>query len=336
MKNNYKILTLAGIILVSSGNQAFANGIYNNNISALNINMLTDTFMSYTNYGTKMYDLFNRSKFYGTMGRFDEYGDDGTTNTGGPQHKNSDFAIDDVWVNANYINGNLHYKNQDTQRGRFNLASFGGTTADIDLLYGKMSFGGFATYLNNNAYKMKSVGNAVGIFAKYSYELTDMTLLIDSGTINNRAETSTDFHNMWVNTAAGLSTIFRIDNSFLVRPNAYFSYTFVSSDKFSVNNQEILSTNFNFMNIAPEIQFIKEITPFWYGMFSVKYIAHLNNHKDIRVADKTFDALKLNNHTDIGIDVEHKIDRFLLGIGAHKQMGGFDGWSGNINVKYAF
>ena len=108
-------LFISCIALLSALSSANAAGIYDNNIAALNINMLTDTFMSYTNYGAKMSDLFApHTIMYGTMDRLDEYGDDGSTietyfspnNT-----RHSDYFIDNVWVNANHINESMHYGN---------------------------------------------------------------------------------------------------------------------------------------------------------------------------------------------------------------------------------
>ena len=77
-KSNFNLFMLSGALLLMA-NSANAATIYDNNISALNINMLTDVFMSYVNYGEKMSDLFAHQQMYGTMDRFDEYGDDGST-----------------------------------------------------------------------------------------------------------------------------------------------------------------------------------------------------------------------------------------------------------------
>ena len=57
MKQNLNLCILSGALLSVVGT-ASAAGIYDNNISAVNINMLTDTFMSYADYGTNMSDLF--------------------------------------------------------------------------------------------------------------------------------------------------------------------------------------------------------------------------------------------------------------------------------------
>ena len=79
MKSNSSLFILSGVALLLMANSAHAASIYDNNISALNINMLTDVFMSYTNYGEKMSDLFTKHETYGTMTRLGEYGDDGST-----------------------------------------------------------------------------------------------------------------------------------------------------------------------------------------------------------------------------------------------------------------
>ena len=114
---NIKTIILTNAALLCAVNSANALTVYDNNISALNINMLTDTFMAYTNYGEKMSDLFGKHDMYGTMDRLDEYGDDGSTlTTSGYEYTSNDGFINDMWINANHINSDIHYGNNISTR----------------------------------------------------------------------------------------------------------------------------------------------------------------------------------------------------------------------------
>ncbi len=334
MKSNLFFLCTALLLLANSANAA---NVYSNNISALNINMLTDVFMSYTNYGEKMSDLFTSRKMYGSMDRFDEYGDDGSTVKSFNQSPAlaNEYFINNIWINANHINADMHYGNNISQHGRFNLATVGANTRTTDFKYGHIAFGGFASYINTKMPDFHGNGNVVGFFANYKYRNFGARALIDTGAINNSLIDS-EFNNSFVNIAADASGTFKIDDTFFVRPNVYLSYTFVASDDLYVNGAHVSSDNFNFFNIAPGTAFIKEISPDWYGSLSAKYVAHMGGKNDINVNGTEIRGLYLDNHTDIGIDVEHDYRQFIFGAKVHKQIGGMDGWSTNINVKYNF
>ncbi len=323
--------------LLCMANSANAAGIYNNNMSALNVNMLTDVFMSYTNYSEKMSDLFVHKVMYGTMDRLDEYGDDGSTlKTLNSNHiSQSDTFIQNIWVDANHVNENIHYGQNISEHGRFNLATVGVTTRATDLKYGKISFGGFTSYINTNMSDFHGNGDVVGIFSNYKYKNFKTNALLNTGSITNHSN-GAKFNNSWLNIGANASGTFKIDDTFFVRPKIYMSYTFVTSDDLYINGNTVSSDNYNFFNVAPALAFIKEVSPDWYGSLSAKYVAHMGGRNDINIGGSEIRGLYLDNHTDIGLDVEHDYKQFVFGANVHKQIWGMDGWSANINVKYAF
>ncbi len=330
-----KLLAFGGALVLATNISNAA--VYDNNISALNINMLTDVFMSYTDYGEKMSDLFLNHKMYGTMTRFDEYGDDGSTVRGFDSgYASGDYFIDNIWVNANHVNESMHYGHNVTQHGRFNLATIGATTKASELTYGKISFGGFVSYINTKMPEFHGNGDVAGIFAKYKYRNIGAKLMTNIGSLNNTTQNDRDFNNSWVNVATGVSAALNIDNTLLVRPNVYVAYTFVSSDDIYENGDIVSSSDFNFFNVAPEIEFIKEIAANWYGGLSAKYVAHFGGKNDIQIGNNKIEGLYLDNHTDIGMNLEYNFNPFAFRANVHKQLGGVDGWSTNINVKYSF
>lgn len=336
MQQKFNSLFLMGALLLVA-NSANAASVYDNNISALNINMLTDVFMSYTKYGEKMSDLFEHRIMYGTMDRFDEYGDDGSTvkNFDSKNEAKSDSFISDMWINANHINADMHYGNNLSQRGKFNLATVGATTRDIDLERGKISFGGFVSYINTKENNSHANGDVVGIFSNYKFRNFGAKVLLDTGALNNSTE-NMKFNNSWVNAGADAYAILKIDETFFVRPEVYIAYTFVNSDDLYINGNAVRSENYNFFNVAPELTFIKEVSKNWYGALSAKYVAHMGGTNDIVINDVAVKGLDLDNYTDVGIDVEHNYKQFVFGAKVHKQIGGIDGLSANINIKYAF
>lgn len=331
MKSNLFVFSAALLLAANAANA----GIYDNNISALNINMLTDTFMSYTNYGEKMSDLFQSHQMYGTMTRFDEYGDDGSTiKTFDSGRASGDYFIDNIWINANHINANMHYGHDISQHGRFNLATVGANTKAADLTYGRISFGGFVSYINTKMPDFHGNGDTAGLFAQYTYHNVGAKLMADIGSMNNSG--NTNFNNAWVNVAASASATLKVDDSLLVRPNAYVSYTSVASDDIYANGSVISSKDFNFVNVAPSIEFIKEIVPDWYGSLAAKYVAHFGGKNDLEIGNTRIEGLYLDNHTDIAMNIEYDFNPFVFNANVHKQLGGMDGWSTNLNIKYTF
>ena len=333
-KTYLTFLGVFGALLFVSQNSTAAT-IYDNSATALNINMLTDTFVSYTHRGEKMSDLFSKKSMYGKMTRFDEYGDDGSTleifTTTDSDH---DPMWGNVWVNAEHINGDLHY-DKATKHGRFYLATAGASTKSFDINYGNIYIGGFGGYIHSHTANINSNGDVVGIFAHYNFRNLGATVLTDIGALNNDSEHGA-FNNSWFNTAAELSAKFNIDTSFIVKPMLYVAYTFVSSDDLYVNNEVVTSKDFNFLNIVPTLQFIKEISPNWYGTLSAKYVAHFGSDRDIIVGNVKQDGIEIDDYTEIGIDVEHNFKQFVFGGNVHKQIGGFDGISCGLNMKYSF
>ena len=334
MKTNMKSsLLMVALLLVSYS--AKADSIYDNNISALNINMLTDVFMSYTDYSEKMSDLFTHKTMYGTMDRVNEYGDDGSTIKIPKSESSTDAFINNIWINANHVNADMHYGNGISHEGRFNLATVGSATKDIELNRGSISFGGFISYINTKVDVAHANGDAIGLFSKYKYRNMYAKALLTLGSLNN-SDDNTKFTNSWVNLGTSAYTTLKIDDTFFVRPNVYLAYTFVTSDDLYVDGNAVRSNNYNFFNVAPALSFIKEISPDWYASLSAKYVAHMGGKNDIDVAGIKTNGLYLDNHTDVGFDLEYDYKQFIFVAKLHKQIGGIDSWTTNINVKYAF
>lgn len=322
-------------ILILFTNSAKAITIYDNNISALNINALSDVFMSYVNYGDNMFDLFEKPIVYGTMRRVDEYGDDGSTLSSSTSSRATDSFINNIWFNANHFNAEMHYGKNISEHSRLNLATVGATTKNIELNRGNISFGGFASYINTKISDTKSNGYSIGAFSNYKYNIFGAKALLDTGALNNRIS-GFKHDNSWFNIATSVYTDLKLDDTFYFEPSLYVGYMLVWSDELRVNSNKVTSRNYNFFNITPELKFIKKISDNWFGALSGKYVAHFGGKNDIRVNGIRQSGLYLDDHSDIGIDVEYRLNNFIFGGKIHAMLGGIDGWNSNLNIKYMF
>ena len=333
MKNQTKLFLIGAIMTPWFAN---ATTMYENNITALNINMLTDTFMSYTHRGDNLSDFFERPNLYGEMTRVDEYGDNGMTipmktiNTDGDK-----FLFKNVWADIKHINSKTHYGNSINARPRMNLVAIGTETSDIKLKKGNIAFGGFGGYINTSNGNVNSNGNTVGIFSHYKNKHFDTVFLINNGSINNNYD-GHGFNNSWFNVMIDASTKIKIFENLHFQPQIYAGYTWVSSDNFYLNNDIISANNFSIFNVAPSARFVKHIAKNFYGAIQAKYVATFGDGKDIYVNDLKTAKTNIDNYTQIGIDLEYDFKNVVLTGAVSKQMGGFDSWIGNISIKYNF
>ena len=334
----HKIFSVVPIALVATfvSNMAGAASIYDNNASALNVNMLTQNQMSYVHYGENMSQLFANKKIYGTMTRFDEYGDDGSILKSNQITGESDKSLfKNIWANVEYINTRAHYAPNFSERSRYSLFTIGTETKDIDLTYGNINFGGFIGYITGDMRENDADGNYLGLFTRYQYKDFDVNVMINNGSVNNDSELD-DFSNAWFNVAMDASWKIKIDDTLYFQPSVYAGYAWVSSDNLYINGDNISSKNYTLFNVAPEARFVKNIIGDWYGSISAKYMATFGDDKDIFVNGIKQPGVSLDNYVDAGMDIEYDYKQFVFTGAVHKQIGGFDGWIGNINVKYLF
>lgn len=316
---------------------ANATTIYDNAISVLNINMLTHNLMDYAHRGESMSQNFQAKNIYGTMTRFDEYGDDGSTLKIPPKNSTtSSNLFTDIWADFTHINTNGHYNYANmSELSRFYMATVGGDTKKLTTEIGNINFGGFVTYINGNISNIDTPGNSVGLFARLENNDFDATLLINNGSINNDSNTH-NFSNDWFNIASDASLKINLDETLFFQPQIYIGYTWISSDNLYINGDTVSSKNFNLFNIAPSARFVKNIIGNWYGALSVKYMATFGDNKNIYVNGLRTAKIAIDNYTEIGMNIEYDYEQFVFGANIAKQIGGFDGWIGNINVKYLF
>lgn len=334
IKSNLCFTALAGMLTLLT-NSANATSVYDNNISAMNINALSDKFMSYTDYGETMFDMFSNERVYGTMRRVDEYGDDGSTvptfKFSGTKDLKRDSFIKDVWLNADYLNANdTHYQDDVSSHSKISLTTIGATIKSTELQYGAISFGGFASYIHSKLSGTQSDGAAMGMFSHYIYKNFGAHTLINIGSLNSHT------NNPWFNIATDAYANLKIDDTFYIKPSLYIGYTWVSSDDMYISGNKITSRDYNFFNIAPSLKFIKQISDNWYGALSGKYVAHFGGDNDIRDNGVVIDGIKLRDHTDVGVDVEYNFNHLVLGGKLHRQLDGLNSWDFNLNAKYVF
>ncbi len=334
----HKIFSVGLAVMIATfvSDNTSAASIYDNSASALNINMITHNLMSYTHYGENMSQLFTNKKIYGIMTRFDEYGDDGSTLKLNQIQDESDKSLfKNIWTNVEYINTRAHYAPSFSERSRYGLFTIGTETKDIDLTYGDINFGGFIGYITGDMRENDANGNYLGLFTHYNYNDFAITGMINNGSINNNSPLD-DFSNAWFNVAADASWKIQIDKTLYFQPSVYAGYAWISSDNLYINGDNISSKNYTLFNVAPGARFVKNIIGDWYGSISAKYIATFGDGKDIFVNGIKQPGVSIDNYVDAGMDIEYDYNQFVFTGAVHKQIGGFDGWIGNINVKYLF
>ena len=335
MRNSkFLVCSFAGLILTGTANAA---SVYADNISATNINILSERMMSFVHRGEKLSKYFTNKIMYGTMTRFDEYGDDGSTLIGNnitPENP-TDGVFKDIWADANYINGHTHFSGGNTAQSKFFMGTVGGETSDIDVRYGNISFGGFAGYINGEIDNSDSHGNAIGLFSNYRYKIFDAAIMIDNGSLKSDYGIN-NYSNAWFNVAMDASVKIKIDDTLYLEPRVYAGYTWVSSDTLIINSDVVSGKNFGFWNLAPSARFIKNISDNWYGTLSGKYVAIFNDNNDVYINGVRNDGVEMDNYFEIATGAEYGYDRFVFTGAITKQIGGFDAWGGNVNVKYLF
>lgn len=315
---------------------ANAVSIYDNNIGAININMLTVDMMKNAQHSDNL-SLFLRGKnLYGNMMRIDEYGDDGSTIDKTQNYKYVDILAQDIWADATYLNTRINYNDNLSDRSRLTMASVGFDSIDVYLNNGSILFGAFWGYVGGRIADFDTAGQTVGFFTKYTYQNLSITGLIDTGAINNDLQPY-NFNDAWLNAAVDASWKIRLNHIMYLQPTLYFGYTHVTTDKnMRINGDLVTTNNFNFWNIAPSITFVTQISDNWHGGAFFKYIHTNDGTNDIYFQNTKYTGLNLDNYSMVGINAEYRYNKFVFESTVTKQMGKYNGWDGNINAKYLF
>ena len=330
-----KYFLLGGLFFVSAN--ANAVSIYDNSISAANINMLTVELIKNAHHGESLSDFIKRKNLYGTMTRFDEYGDDGSTLDTISKSDYSDSLVQDIWIDGGYINTKANYASAlNKERSRFYLATAGFDSLDFDLPTGTIMFGGFFGYINGNAAGFDSKGYTIGLFTRYNYQNLSISAMLDNGALKNDSGVY-NFNNDWWNVAVEASWKIRLEKTLYLEPELYFGYNYVKADdQVRIYGDTVSVKNFNFWNISPSIKLVKQISNKWYIGGFAKYINTSGGNGDIVFQGTKYNGIKIKDYTETGINLEYDCDPFVFELNAKKQFGKFDGWLGNINIKYLF
>ena len=323
---------LFGTMCLASWNVNAAS-IYDNNINAININMLTIEMMNNTHHAR----VTKNKKIYGTMTRVDEYGDDGSTlKTANKQDRYNDSLAKDVWFDIEHINAQPDYGDHYKTRARYYLASVGFDSVDFKLPTGSIVFGGFFGYINGNVAGFDSNGQTIGLFARYNYKRFSIGTLLNNGAIKNDFETN-GFNNGWLNLAIDASWKFKLDKNLYLEPMVYFGYDYVKTDdKTRLNGELVSMDDFNFWNVSPSVKLVQRVSKNWSGGAFFKYTNINGGKNDIKFQNVNYSGINIKDFSEIGINTEYKYDQFVFGATIKKLMGNFDGISGDINVKYLF
>ncbi len=314
---------------------ADAKSVYTNNVSAINLNMLTQQFMSYAHQGELISDIIlDKSKVYGTMTRLDEYGDDGRW----PHGRKDDFQLEKlVWLDAKHLNTVADYSdNVSDHRTRLYTETIGINTNNIDINMGSVAFGAFLGAVTENSFGLTSNGFTFGVMSRYNYQNFGVTAMLNNGSVNKNND-DIMFNNAWFNAALDTSINLRVNDDLFIRPTLYAGYTYVSAEKMVFDTNKVPPKDFRFINLAPSIEVFGRLAQNLYATASAKYVQiYGDTDKNVYVNNTLVDQTSADNYVEFGIGLEYDYKSFVFTGNIQKQINGFDSWGGDLGVKYLF
>jgi len=336
MNKRNLFLTCSVVALSFFANGANAKSMYAHNAGAINVNMLSAQMMDFAHYGENISDVINKARQYGTMTRLDEYGDDGRR----PIQtllESTESLGKLAWADFRYLNKDTKYNDNVTRRGRDYMATIGFNTKNIELPYGGISFGAFLGNITQDLFDVTSNGFAFGAFSRYKYSIFDVTGMINNGSLNKNTDT-TMFNQSWLNAAVDTSVNISLNDVLYIRPRVYFGYTHVSdNDDFGIVNNGLAPKDFEFVNLIPSVEVYTRLDRDFYASVSAKYVStDADGDRGVYVNNVLMDKTAPQNYAEFGLSLEYDHNSWVFTGGVRKQFEGFDGWAGDVTVKYVF
>lgn len=331
---NGLMLVMLGLCFASNANAQIT--MYDNSITAFNINAFQDVMASYAMQGESLSDFFKVQKMYGQMGKIDQYGDDGTTTESTKYIKHNDSIFKNIWTDFSTTGANLHFSGIGTKKSVMRLSSAGVNFKRFKINNGRLYLGVFGSYINADFVDKSSRGHTFEGFARYHEDLADFMIALNYGDLKTDLERK-DMKNQWMHFYTNAAYRFYMDETFCIQTRLGLGYTNITSEDYYMNETDLVhGNNYNFINLTPEIRFIKEIVDDAYGVLYAKRFISFGGKNEITVNDTQYQSIDLDNYNEVGIDAEYHIRRFVLTGGIHKQIGYIDGWNGSFNFKYEF
>ena len=242
-----------------------------------------------------------------------------------------------VWANLKHLNTDTQYNDDNSRHSRMYMAAIGFNTKDIELAHGGISFGTFLGHISENISSITPNGFSFGVFSRYKYNIFDVTGLINNGSINKNSY-QTELNQSWINAALDASMNIRLSDILLIKPRVYVGYTKVSTDKdLKIYNDTISAKDFEFVNFVPSAEIYTRLDKDFYASISAKYVSIDGNTDKNVYANSTFiGKTSSQNYAELGLNLEYDINPVILTGGIRKQFEGFDGWVGDISIKYTF
>ena len=250
----------------------------------------------------------------------------------------NEILATNIWADYRYLNVKSNYgSNNIDERSRIHMGAVGFDSKNFDTGAGDLAFGGFIGYANQNMMDFTSDGYFVGFFTKYNYGMFGLTGMVTNGALMNSSDIHR-FDNSWTNAAMDMSLKIKTYRSLYFQPMIYGGYTHVSTDRLRINNvPTVPEDSFTFWNVAPSVKIGALLSDHLYGAISGKYVmTYGDKNKDLYVNDVLTDRTTAKDYGEFGLNLEYNLDGVIFGVEAYKLTNGFDGWSGNINVKYVF
>ena len=333
---------------------AYANAISSHNISTVQHNITNNTFNGFNlqNYNTfkkspiintkKPHELYGRAPMYGSELMYGEFNDDGTMGRSGGDTPLT--TLSNIWLNWQHTDNKSKFNNHSPIKNKNDLVIAGLGGKQTKIANTTHNWGIHTGYIHSDQYNknihIDSQGGFLGLFNGFYYKKFNINTNLTAGIFDNSARSifgTDNFNDFWLSGAINTSYDLVLDSTFVLRPTINTEYTWIKSENYtSVSGDKITNTNFNIIEISPEIQAIKNIGNDWFGKMNVKYVMTFTTGGDTTI--NTTNKINLNDtkYFEYGISVGKNIHSTNIYATIGRQDGDMYGWFGNINIKYLF
>ncbi|MBQ2017332.1 MAG: autotransporter domain-containing protein [Alphaproteobacteria bacterium] len=284
---------------------------------------------------------YGHTPMYGTMSLYGEFNDNGRS---GGDNFNPRQTISNAWLNWQHIGNDTKFDEIAHLNSKYNLYMGGLTSGRTKFSTGHAAWGIYTGYLDGEAINqdvnIDAQGGFFGIYNRYQNHKINISTTINSGAVNNTADTLfgiDEITNFWVGGNVNATYNITLDNTFTLQPNAQIGYTWIKSENYTSASGETVSNDaFNMIEFTPGISAIKHIGNNWFGEIGVKHIMIFDNGGDITVNNAPLAELTNHSFTEYAISLEKAVGPVALRANIGRRDGSRSGWIGGLNFKYLF
>ena len=285
---------------------------------------------------TQTKDMYGQAPMYGQMQTYGEYNDEGFFGRNGGDTQSSN-VLSNIWVSWQHNTDTANYTVIPNIKTNTDIVIIG-LNGDTSTTYDWGIHSGYThTHQTNTNLDNTEQSGFFGISNGFSANNFDIQTILTGGVMSNSTTTTSDtYTNFWLSGNAKATYTLNLDKTFAIRPAIYIGYTWIKPNNYtSTSNTNITNSNFNALNITPEISAIKHIGNQWYGTLGVKYIMTYING-DTYTDNILLPELNYGNYFEYSLNISKQVYNTNVSATIGRHDGNIYGWFGNINIKYLF